>query len=242
MRESPFAHTIRESPRAKHVRLKVTPQHGLEIVVPAGYDRGQIPGMLNRKKAWIRAALDRAEAMRKFFEPKPAWKLPAQVHLPAIGRTFHVTSEEQEVPCVTVREAGPDAIQVVGRIRDGRTCRLALSRWLASLAKEHLTPRLKALGAKMDLKAQRISVRHQRTRWGSCSKQRNISLNLNLLFLPPEHVDYVLIHELCHIAELNHSRRFWALVERHCPDYRSLNAQIREMWKVVPQWAASPKS
>jgi predicted metal-dependent hydrolase len=236
-----FAYTLRESPRAKYVRLKVSSQHGLEVIVPAGYDRGQIPEILDRKKAWIRTALDRAKDVRKFFEPQPSWQLPTQIHLRAIGRVVHVEAKEREVPWVAVRETGPDTVEISGCISDRRTCRLALTRWLARQTREHLSPRLQALSAKMGLKYQQVFVKHQKTRWASCSKRRNISLNLKLLFLPPELVDYVLIHELCHIVELNHSRRFWATVERHCPDYRRLNAQVREMWKVVPQWAASSK-
>ncbi len=240
MSEPLFAYTLRESPRVKHVRLKVTPQRGLEVVVPIGYDPRRIPGLLNRKKAWVRTALDRAEAVRKFFEPQPRWRLPAQVHLRAIGRVVHVEVKERGVPWVAVRETGPEAIEISGCISDGRTCRLALARWLTSQVREYLSPRLQILSAKTGLKYQRIFVKQQKTRWGSCSKDRNISLNLKLLFLPPELVDYVLIHELCHIAELNHSKRFWATVEKHCPDYRKMDAQLREMWKMVPQWMALP--
>lgn len=242
MTESLFAYTLRESPRAKHVRLKITPQRGLEVVVPVGYDQERIPTLLERKRVWIRAALDRAEDMRKFFEPKPSWRLPTQIHLRAIGRVFQVEAREMEVTWVSVRETEPDTVEISGRISDRRTCQLGLTRWLACQTREHLSPRLQALSVKMGMKYQRVFVKHQKTRWASCSKRRNISLNLKLLFLPPELVDYMLIHELCHIAELNHSRRFWATVERHCPDYRRLNAQVREMWKVVPQWAASSKS
>jgi predicted metal-dependent hydrolase len=63
-------------------------------------------------------------------------------------------------------------------------------------------------------------------------------LNAKLLFLPPELVDYVMIHELSHLAEMNHSKRFWALVERHDPRFRILDRQLRDMWKEVPRWAS----
>jgi predicted metal-dependent hydrolase len=80
-------------------------------------------------------------------------------------------------------------------------------------------------------------VRLQRTRWGSCSSAGGISLNAGLLFLAPELVRYLLIHELSHMLVLNHSRRFWRAVERHEPDWRELDRRLSEAWGVVPIWA-----
>ena len=210
--------------------------------MPAGYDRGRIPSLLERKQAWIRAALERAEATRKFFEPRSSWRLPMQIHLPAIGRVFQVEARETGAAWVAVRTAEPGIIEVRGRISDERLCRLALTRWLARLTREYLAPRLQTLSAKTELRYNRVFVKQQRTRWAGCSRHRNISLNLKLLFLPPALVDYVLIHELCHLAEMNHSQQFWMMVEKHCPHHRKLDAQLREMWKLVPQWIVSLES
>lgn len=240
--ETQFRYSLRVSPRARHVRLKVTPLRGLEIVVPVGYDRRWLPDLLDRKREWIRSALDRADAIRSFVAPAPAWEVPDRIELRAVGRTIRVHAQETDSPRVGVRPVGPDAIRVCGRIGDGSACRLALVGWMADRTREHLLPRLQALSASTGLGYRRVFIRQQRTRWASCSKRRNISLNLNLLFLPPDPVEYVLIHELCHLAELNHSKRFWDTVERFCPGYRTRDAQVREMWKMVPRWAVYHKS
>jgi len=82
-----------------------------------------------------------------------------------------------------------------------------------------------------------ISVRLQKTRWGSCSKQANISLNAKLLFLPRDLMDYVLMHELCHTVYHNHSRDFWFLMEKHLPKALEYRRAIRDdSWKFVPPW------
>jgi len=237
--ESSFSYILRESARAKNVRLRVTPQRGLEVIVPANFDRRRIHGLLERKNGWIRAALERAEETRKFFEPRPSWRLPARIHLQAIGRIYQVEAKETDAPTVAVRAAGLDTIKIYGCLEDERACQLSLARWLSRQAREHLIPRLQELSSATGLTYQQVFIRQQKTRWASCSRHRNISLNLKLLFLPPSLVDYVLIHELCHLAEMSHSNNFWAEVERHCPGYRKLDARLREMWKIVPRWAAS---
>ena len=75
----------------------------------------------------------------------------------------------------------------------------------------------------------RIFIRNQKTRWGSCSGNRNLSFNYKLIFLSERQRDYVIVHELCHLKEFNHSKRFWDLVKQHFPDYPSLRAEIRKL-------------
>lgn len=73
----------------------------------------------------------------------------------------------------------------------------------------------------------RISIRNQGTRWGSCSKQGNLNFNYRLLFLAPALQDYIMVHELCHLQELNHSKKFWSLVAQTVPSYQLLRKALR---------------
>lgn len=97
-------------------------------------------------------------------------------------------------------------------------------------ALEMVTERLTELNKKhYKLKFNKITIKSQKTRWGSCSKHRNLNINYKVLFLPPKFRDYIIIHELCHLKEFNHSNRFWRLVSRMMPEYleirNSLNKQ-----------------
>ena len=237
MTEALFKYLVRISPKARNIRLKVTMKQGLEVVVPQGYDKEKVPALLERKKHWIREALERAEAHRKFFEPEPAWRLPHEISLPAIGTVWHVTIKETEASWVAVREIGEGRLLIFGAVHDQQACRAALARWLIRQTREHLAPRLHNVSCESGLRYKRCFVKRQKTRWASCSRHGTITLNAKLLFLPQHIVGYAMIHELCHVKEMNHSKQYWQLLSRHCPKYRKFDEQLREMWKLVPRWA-----
>lgn len=103
-------------------------------------------------------------------------------------------------------------------------------RWLLrSRAQAELPPRLRALSIAHGLGAAltRVSIRNQRTRWGSCGRDGHITLNWRLLLMPPDICEYVLIHELMHLRRMDHSQQYWALVEAACPGYQAARAWLR---------------
>ncbi len=81
---------------------------------------------------------------------------------------------------------------------------------------------------KKDFEFNRVSIKQQKTRWGSCSSGNNLNFNYKILFLPENIADYIIVHELCHLKELNHSKRFWALVGKYIPDYTELRRELRK--------------
>jgi hypothetical protein len=112
-----------------------------------------------------------------------------------------------------------------------------LQRWLVERARQTLGPALLALADELGFTCNGYAIRGQKTRWGSCSSKKVINLNWRLLFLPPEQVRYLMVHELCHTVHLNHSSRFWTLVEAKQPDYKVLDAAMRKANRLVPLWA-----
>jgi predicted metal-dependent hydrolase len=122
---------------------------------------------------------------------------------------------------------------------ESRALRKALRSWLLTAARDRLEPRVAALSAATGVRYARVSIRRQRSRWGSCSVRGTISLNCCLLFQRPEVVDYLIVHELMHVDHMNHSARFWQAVQRHCADWRELDRELVQGWRHVPRWVFS---
>ncbi len=99
--------------------------------------------------------------------------------------------------------------------------------WQKKFARVYLIERAQQLAEKNNLKFNRIFIRSQRTRWGSCSSKRNISLNWRLIKTPKEVIDYVILHELTHLKEMNHSKDFWNNLESKIPNYKELRLWLK---------------
>jgi predicted metal-dependent hydrolase len=134
------------------------------------------------------------------------------------------------------RVAG-DSIVLTGETGDRDACYEALRRAVARAARERLPLMLGGVEAETGWRASRVSVRRQRTRWGSCSAKKALSLNESLVFLPQSLVRYVLVHELAHTRRMDHSPAFWALVEQHDAAWRVQRKALHEGWRHVPGWA-----
>lgn len=100
-------------------------------------------------------------------------------------------------------------------------------------AKEYLPDRVRYYADMLGVSFGRITIRCQKTRWGSCSAKKNLNFNCLLMLTPPEVIDSVVVHEVCHLREMNHSKRFYALVLQLCPDYRARDKWLKENGKLL---------
>lgn len=91
-----------------------------------------------------------------------------------------------------------------------------------------VSERLKFFNEEYNFPFNKICIKNQKTRWGSCSKKRNINFNYKLVFLPERQRDYIIVHEICHLKEFNHSPKFWSLVGKILPDYLEIKHSLRK--------------
>jgi predicted metal-dependent hydrolase len=230
---------VRVSSRAKYPRLKMSAREGLVVVVPDGFDESRIPSVLDGKREWIRRNEERFRDQVKFLVPQPLGVPPERISLRAIGEEWSVQYRRTNSPRVTAAGRLGRRVLVYGDVDRDQAVRDALCRWLFRKTREHVAPWLEALSRERGLPFGAVTVRSQRTRWASCSPRRTISLNVRLMFLPHHLVQYVLLHELAHTREMNHSRRYWTLLESLQPNYLVLDRELRDAWRLVPAWIRS---
>lgn len=236
MRSANIQYTVRKSKRAKHVRLKMSIREGLIIVVPQRFNNRRIPDILERNWNWIEKAQRKVEFQRGLLERESLETLPEIIRLSAINEEWFVEYRFTSSGRVTAIEKQEKTLVISGAIEDLEACRIALRRWVHRKAIEKLVPWLYSLSKERKIPVSKVLVRNQRSRWGSCTAQKIISLNQKLLFLPPHLARYVFIHELCHIVHPNHSREYWDLVRKHEPCFREYDKELKSAGKYIPIW------
>ncbi|MBS0202057.1 MAG: M48 family metallopeptidase [Planctomycetes bacterium] len=236
MSSSPIPYSIRVSARARYLRFRVTVDKGLEVVVPRGYDQRRIPDVLTTNQHWVQTAMQRVEEVRRRQSAEATQAIPTTITFPSVGRVWHVEAVATRARTVTIEEPTRDRLIVRGRIEDTELCEAALQRWVMRQAHDILIPWLGQISREIGIPFTKTAIRKQKSRWGSCSRIGTISLNSKLLFIEPDLVRYILIHELCHIREMNHSPRFWKLVSNYYRPYKQAHPRLTVAWRTMPRW------
>jgi predicted metal-dependent hydrolase len=218
------------------VRLVLSVSDGLVVVVPEGFDLHRVPDIVAEKKAWVERAAQRLRGRRSGERPDASDAPPDRITLGAINEEWTVEYQSTEARSVTLVAREGRKLSVSGAIDHSSAVRAVMVRWLKRKAEIHLVPWIRQIAVVRGFAVNRVMIRAQRTRWGSCSQRRNISLNLDLLFLRPDLVEYVFIHELVHTQCLNHSPEFWRRVAVLVPDYKRKRIAVRKAWIELPQW------
>jgi len=229
------SYQIRVSPRAKRPRLTVTPSEGLVVVIPVGYPRSAVPGIVARHDAWIARTLARTADHREHVASAADAEVPERVELPGIGIAWDVQLRAGTGQSVRARANG-DTLVLSGAVDDRQACLDAIQRAVTRAARDRLPLMLGGIEAETGWSAVTVRVGRQKTRWGSCSSRGTVSLNESLAFLPQRLVRHVLVHELAHTVRLDHSPAFWAAVAAHDAGWKSNRRELRDAWRHIPAW------
>jgi predicted metal-dependent hydrolase len=206
-------YTIRRSSRARRVRVTVDPRDGVEVVLPPRARDADAASAVVELRPWIERRLAEQAALLARFERPPGV-------VPYLGFDLWLKDE----PGRTRVHRRGDVLLVPPA---GAAQRAALERWYRRAARDEIGPRVDVAAVALGREVTRLTIRDQKTRWGSCTTAGALSFNWRLLLAPEPVLDYVVWHEACHLLEMNHGPRFWALVARHCPGYREPQRWLR---------------
>jgi predicted metal-dependent hydrolase len=202
-------YSVRRSDRARRVRVVVEPTGAIEVVLPRRAAQREAAAAVAELRPWIERRLAEADAARAAVQSRGDG-------LPYLGTTLRARRE----PGRTRAHRRGDTLLFGDRLQ--------IERWYRRMAREEVVPRLDEAVAELGVSYASLRIANQRTRWGSCSTTGAMSFNWRLLLGPPEILDYVVWHEACHLVHMDHSRRFWSLLERHVPDHRTPRRWLKD--------------
>jgi predicted metal-dependent hydrolase len=207
-----IAYNVRRSERARRVRVTVDATRGVEVVLPRRAAEREAAAAIVELRPWIERRMLELERARTAVAARGA-------SVPYLGEMLGLIEERGRS---RVHRRG-DALLVPA----GSTRTEALERWYRRAARNEVAPRLDDACAAAGLRYEKLTIRGQRTRWASCSSKGAMSFNWRLLLAPPEVLDYVVEHEVCHLEVMDHSPRFWRLLAARVPGWRARSAWLK---------------
>jgi predicted metal-dependent hydrolase len=225
-------YALRRVPRRKHLHLVVTDEGRLEVRAPWRFEGARTEDVIREHATWVLRRLRTAgerRSRRRLVSGTRLRLLDEELELVVLPRAQLqlLPLPEPDVPPAVARRGM--RLEVRPERLGEAPVRCLLERWYRDQALDWLPRRIAHHGAGLGLAPRRVTIRDQRTRWGSCSARGTVSLNWRLMLLPQALADYVVVHELCHLRHLDHSARFWELVATVIPDHRLQRARLRAL-------------
>lgn len=224
---------VQRKPYLRHIRFYVKPNSTLHVVAPLNRSLDLIKKEISEHKDWVQKCDQKFQALRDKF---PMKKFSSGEVFPLLGEKFILKLEPADFKKPFIQTDFDQLIYFYPEAWDQKPkpdkqelLKKFLKKFYHDMAVTHLNQRVRTLSELTQLFPKRLSFRNQKTRWGSCSSDGSLNLNWKLIAFDPSLIDYVVIHELCHIKHPNHSKRFWTLVESFCPKYKLQNKQLNQL-------------
>lgn len=227
---------IRRSNRAKYLRMRFSEDKGLVVTQPAGVCEHVLADWIDSKRNWISKAAAEIAAKQNQRQQGSSPERPGIITLPPINEVIRVKYIQTASPQIAADYDDEGLLTLQGATDNTPFCLHVLQQWTQGYAKYPLGVLLQQLAQETGFSYNSYRVKAQKTRWGSCSTRGNINLNYKLLLMPAEWARYTMLHELCHTQEMNHSKRFWALMEQHMPEYKRVHQAMKTADAALPDW------
>jgi predicted metal-dependent hydrolase len=221
--------TFRRSRRAIRMRLQIDREGIITLVAPWFSKEREIHSFVARHTPWIQKHLGRIER-HKALRPTPRYRTGDTFYYFGEPLTLEVAPSTFKRPTIKIQE---DRMRItlyrdIGKSEGVTAAKKIVEQFYRKKAEEVIRDRLEHFNTHYGFRFHRVAFRDQKSRWGSCSRAGNLNFNWRLIMAPIEVIDFVVVHELCHLREMNHSRSFWALVEQKVPDHKVSRKWLKE--------------
>jgi predicted metal-dependent hydrolase len=214
---------LKQSLRTRYVRLEIWPDQTLVVIVPGRYDMKYVNQFIRSKREWIYKKLAQQSRVKKVDGDR---ELGDKDIIRFLGSPVTITLVSGNIKSDRVSlEQGRLLVNPDG---SDKTIDSLVEDWYRFQAKLLINEKIETFSRQMGLEYKGFSIRGQRTRWGSCSRKKILSFNWKLMKAPETIIDYVVIHELAHLKEMNHSSKFWDLVGKYYPEYKKIRLWLRK--------------
>lgn len=223
-----ISYTLRRSRRRRRtMQLSLGPEGGLIVAAPMRTSHREVEAFVQQKARWVRRALrearEREEFLRRDFITGES--------IPYLGQALQLCLVDAGVGQRTVERHGARLeVRLPAAVTEGRRRAViieSLAAWYKADAQAVFPERVRHFAPRIGVEPKGLRVRDQKTRWGSCGKDGTLYLSWRLVMAPLPIVDYLVVHELCHLRRKGHGPAFWALVARVLPDYQERRAELR---------------
>ena len=195
----------------------------VKVSVPMTLSDSRVRDLVTKRTPWIKNKL-REQSDRPITPPKEYVSGETVTYL---GKNYRLKVLIGEQPSIKLRRGYVEATVTKTDIDTKNTIRSLLEHWYRSLAEKRLGEKTVRLARVIGVNPASVTVKNYKSRWGSCSTKGDISYNWRIILAPHSIVDYVVVHELCHMLEHNHSSKYWKHVERHVPNYRECREWLK---------------
>ncbi|MGZ8163137.1 MAG: M48 family metallopeptidase [Methylobacter sp.] len=226
----PFSYQIRRSQRATRTRIVVT-QDKVEVVAPAKVSEHRIHQFVLSKQQWIVLTLAKIAANKHDYKSLAPDFYGHGAEIPYQGEMYKLVIRPSKLKRIKI-EFSNEFIAYIPEAwitkENSDELKEALIKWMKKNSRLQVERLVNRHAEKRQLFPRTINMKTQRSRWGSCGIYNDIHINWLLIMAPPEVLEYVVVHELCHIQVKNHSTYFWALVGEHMPGYQQQRHWLRK--------------
>ena len=221
--------SMRRSSRARRLRMQMDNDGKLTLVVPWLVSKRSINIFVRSNTKWIKKQLSKVEKQKE-LRPKFKYRTGDMFYYFGEQVELIIKPSDRKRPTIKVRDNKMliTLYRKIGELDGIKAVKKAIENFYRNKAEEVIHDRLQFFNEHYGFPYNRVTMRNQKSRWGSCSRLRNLNFNWRLIMAPIEVIDYVVVHELCHLKEMNHSSRYWKLVDEEMPNHKEMRKWLRD--------------